>query len=46
VRVVVHNAIGRVVFGWLYWKHGLEHAMPAHFGADIIVHVVAPVLAR
>jgi len=43
---VVYNTIGGVVFGWLYWKHGLEHAMLAHFGADIIVHVVAPVLAR
>lgn len=30
------------VFGWLYWKKGLESAMIAHFSADIIIHVCLP----
>lgn len=44
-RVVVYNAIGGLVFGWLYWKHGFEHAMLAHFGTDLMLHVVAPALS-
>jgi hypothetical protein len=24
----------------LYWRRGLEHAMCAHFCADIVVHVL------
>ncbi len=43
-RVVVLNAIGGVVFGWLYWKRGLEVAMLAHFSADLVLHVVGPLL--
>ena len=31
-----------VVFGWLYWKRGLEMAIVAHFGADIVLHVITP----
>ena len=44
-KVIVYNALGGLVFGWLYWKRGLEHAMLAHFCADLVVHVVAPLLA-
>jgi len=29
-RTVLLNAIGGVVFGWLYWQHSLEAAMVAH----------------
>jgi membrane protease YdiL (CAAX protease family) len=39
-RAIVLNGIGGVVFGWLYWKKGLESAMIAHFSADIILHVL------
>ena len=28
------------VFGWLYWKRGLEAAMISHFSADIVTHVL------
>lgn len=42
LRAVLLNGIGGVVFGWLYWKKGLESAMIAHFSADIILHVVFP----
>ncbi len=44
-RVVVLNAIGGIVFGWLYWKRGLEVAMVAHFAADLVLHVAAPLLS-
>lgn len=44
VRTVLLNAIGGVVFGWLYWKRGLEMAVLAHFAADIVLHVLVPLL--
>ncbi len=39
-RTVLLNAALGLPFGWLYWKYGLEHAIVAHFGADIALHVV------
>lgn len=39
-RTVLLNAVGGVAFGLLYWRRGLEHAMCAHFFADIVLHVV------
>jgi hypothetical protein len=44
VRTVVLNALGGFVFGWLYWKRGFEMAMLGHFSADIVLHVLAPLL--
>lgn len=41
-RALLLNGIGGVIFGWLYWKKGLESAMIAHFSADIILHVFFP----
>ena len=41
-RAIVLNGIGGIVFGWLYWKKGLESAIIAHFSADIVLHVVTP----
>jgi len=41
-RTLVLNGIAGLVFGWLYWKHGIESAMLAHFSADLMLHVVAP----
>ena len=43
-RTVFLNAIGGVVFGWLYMKNGLESAMIAHFSGDIVAHVLWPIL--
>lgn len=40
-RAILLNGIGGVVFGWLYWKKGLESAIISHFFADIILHVIA-----
>jgi membrane protease YdiL (CAAX protease family) len=39
-RTVVLNGLLGIVWGWLYWKHGLEAAMISHFSADIILHVL------
>lgn len=39
-RAIVLNGLGGVVFGYLYWKRGLESAMIAHFSADIVLHVL------
>lgn len=38
VRTVVLNAAGGMVFGWLYWRRGMAHAMLAHFLADLVLH--------
>lgn len=35
LRVVGLNALGGLVFGWLYWRHHLEAAMLAHAGANV-----------
>lgn len=45
-RTLLLNGIGGVLFGWLYWKRGLLAAMLAHLAADLVLHVVAPLLAR
>jgi membrane protease YdiL (CAAX protease family) len=44
LRAVLLNGVS-VIFGWLYWKKGLESAMIAHFSADIVVHVITPIVA-
>lgn len=41
LRAILLNGIGGVIFGWLYWKKGLEAAIIAHFSADIVLHVIA-----
>jgi len=38
-RIIFLNAIGGVVFGWLYWTRSLWTAMAAHFVADLMIHV-------
>ena len=45
VRAIVLNGIAGIVFGWLYWKKGLESAIVSHFSTDIIIHVVLSSLA-
>ena len=40
-RILVLNTIAGIVFGALFAKYGLEHAMAAHFAADLVLHVVA-----
>lgn len=43
-RTLLLNGLAGVVFGWLYWKRGLEMAVLAHFCADIALHAVPPLL--
>jgi hypothetical protein len=43
-RTIGLNALCGIAFGWLFWRHGLEHAMAAHFSTDIVLHVAAPLL--
>lgn len=43
-RAIALNGLAGIVFGWLYWRSGLEAAMVAHFSADAVLHVVAPAL--
>ena len=46
IRAVILNGIGGVVFGWLYWKKGLEAAIIAHFSADIFLLTILPFLFK
>ena len=41
LRTLSLNAIAGIAFGWLFWRHGLEQAMAAHFTADLVLHVAA-----
>jgi len=43
-RALLLNGVGGLVFGWLYWKKGFESAMIAHFSADIMLHVLFPLI--
>ncbi len=43
-RAVILNSIGGIIFGWLYWKKGLESAMISHFSADIVLHGMLPLI--
>ena len=45
-RAVVLNGIGGIIFGWLYWKKGLEAAIIAHFTADIFLLTFIPLLLK
>jgi len=35
--ILIGNSIGGIIFGWLYWKKGLESAFIAHIFAHIIM---------
>ena len=43
-RAIVLNGVGGVIFGWLYWKKGLEASIISHFTADIVLHVFVPLI--
>jgi len=44
IRAIVLNGILGTTFGWLYWKKGLESAIIAHFSADIVLHIITPLV--
>lgn len=43
-RAIILNGIGGIVFGWLYWKKGLEASIVAHFTTDIVLLTLLPIL--
>ena len=42
--ILIGNSVGGVIFGWLYWKKGLETAFIAHICAHIILILGEPLL--
>lgn len=44
LRGILLNSIGGIIFGWLYWKKGLEAAMISHFTGDIMLLIIFPFL--
>ena len=42
IRAVLLNGSLSVIYGWLYWKKGLESAMIAHFSTDVVLHLLIP----
>ncbi|WJQ84442.1 CPBP family intramembrane glutamic endopeptidase [Brevibacillus brevis] len=38
IRTLALNGVAGILFGYLYWKRGLEYAMIAHAIGDIILH--------
>lgn len=45
LRAVLLNGVGGIIFGWLFYRKGLEHAMISHFSADIVLHVLLPLFS-
>jgi membrane protease YdiL (CAAX protease family) len=43
-RAIVLNGLIGLICGVFYWKSGLESAMLTHFSADIILHVITPLV--
>lgn len=42
--ILIGNTIGGLIFGWLYWKKGLESAFLAHIFAHVIMVMAEPIL--
>jgi len=45
-RAIILNGVGGIIFGWLFWKKGLESAMIAHFTADIFILTLLPLIFK
>lgn len=37
IYLLLGNAVGGIIFGWLYWKKGLESAFLAHIFAHVVI---------
>ncbi len=42
--ILIGNSIGGVIFGWLYWKKGLETAFIAHIFTHIVMILGEPLI--
>jgi hypothetical protein len=40
IRTIVLNALGGLLFGWLFWRYNLETAMVSHAAAHVALFVV------
>ncbi|MCU0607976.1 MAG: CPBP family glutamic-type intramembrane protease [Candidatus Edwardsbacteria bacterium] len=40
LRALLLNGIGGVLFGWLYWKKGLESSIVTHFMANVFGSII------
>jgi hypothetical protein len=43
--IFVGNGVPGLVFGWLYWRRGLIAAMLSHFGLDLVLKVLIPLVS-
>lgn len=43
--ILIGNTIGGLIFGWLYWKKGLESAFIAHIFAHVILVIAEPIIS-
>jgi membrane protease YdiL (CAAX protease family) len=46
IRIIIHNGVPGVVYGWLFWTFGLESAMLAHASADVVLKVLMPLITQ
>lgn len=46
LRTLALNGFGALIFGWLYWQHGLVAAIIAHFSTDIVLHIIWPFFTK
>jgi hypothetical protein len=44
VRALVLNGMLGLLYGYLYWRRGLEAAMLGHFSSDVVLHFLLPLL--
>jgi len=42
--ILIGNSIGGIIFGWVYWKKGLESAFIAHIFAHVMMLLAEPIL--
>lgn len=42
IAALLLNGLAGLVFGWLYWRRGIEAAMAAHFSCGAVVWVITP----
>ena len=46
VRVILLNGIVGLVAGILYWRRGIEIAMLLPFSANIVLHMILPIILK
>lgn len=42
--IIIGNSIGGIIFGWLYWKKGLESAFIAHIFTHVVMLLAEPIV--